>query len=152
MPALGNLNSCASPLESTPHFVDSPRDLAAILDDGSSLTPSRTRRLAITYARGPVTRSRFLASPAYARGTYQVSATAAPFQTNKVLQGQRGCENLASSLYCTSSEVAVWTSLAVKGDATIHGPSLVARPVGSEWRTRHPQCEVHPTKYKGDHQ
>ena len=29
-------------------------------------------------------------------------------------------------------------SLAVKGDALIHGPSLVARPVGSEWRTRRP--------------
>jgi hypothetical protein len=32
-------------------------------------------------------------------------------------------------------------SLAVKGDALIHGPSLVARPVGSEWRTRRPYQE-----------
>lgn len=34
------------------------------------------------------------------------------------------------------------TSLAVGGDALIHGPSLVARSVGSEWRTRRPyrQC------------
>jgi hypothetical protein len=29
-------------------------------------------------------------------------------------------------------------SLAVKGDALIHGPRLVARSVGSEWRTRRP--------------
>ena len=29
-------------------------------------------------------------------------------------------------------------SLAAKGDALIHGPCLVARPVGSEWRTRRP--------------
>jgi len=29
-------------------------------------------------------------------------------------------------------------SLAARGDALIHGPTLVARPVGSEWRTRHP--------------
>jgi hypothetical protein len=28
--------------------------------------------------------------------------------------------------------------LAAKGDALIHGPCLVARPVGSEWRTRRP--------------
>ncbi len=37
-----------------------------------------------------------------------------------------------------SSEFPPGTSLAVKGDALIHGPSLVARPVGSEWRTRRP--------------
>ena len=32
-------------------------------------------------------------------------------------------------------------SLAAKGEALIHGPSLVARPVGSEWRTRRPHQE-----------
>lgn len=29
-------------------------------------------------------------------------------------------------------------AVAVKGDVLIHGPSLVARPVGSEWRNRRP--------------
>lgn len=29
-------------------------------------------------------------------------------------------------------------SLAVRGEALIHGPSLVARPVGSQWRNRLP--------------
>jgi hypothetical protein len=32
-------------------------------------------------------------------------------------------------------------SLSVRGEALIHGPSLVARPVGSEWRTRRPHQE-----------
>ncbi len=47
---------------------------------------------------------------------------------------------------CSSSPLPVRISrdfplgnpLAVKGDALIHGPSLVARSVGSEWRTRRP--------------
>ena len=37
-----------------------------------------------------------------------------------------------------SSDFLSGNLLAVKGDALIHGPSLVARPVGSEWRTRRP--------------
>ncbi len=37
-----------------------------------------------------------------------------------------------------SSGFLFGNSLAAKGDALIHGPTLVARPVGSEWRTRHP--------------
>jgi hypothetical protein len=37
-----------------------------------------------------------------------------------------------------SSDFLSGNSLAAKGDALIHGPCLVARPVGSEWRTRRP--------------
>jgi hypothetical protein len=41
-------------------------------------------------------------------------------------------------------------AIAVRADALIHGPCLVARPVGSEWRTRRPFHRVHPNNYKGD--
>jgi len=34
-------------------------------------------------------------------------------------------------------------SLAVKGDALIHGPHLVAQPVGSEWRIHRPVVSIH---------
>lgn len=60
---------------------------------------------------------------------------------NKVLRiwqkGQRSSPQLVriSSDLPSGSSLAV---MAVKGDALIHGPSLVARPVGSEWRTRRP--------------
>jgi hypothetical protein len=70
--------------------------------------------------------------------------------TNSMLQIQRGCQMHAPLLECTNSEVDLQISLAVKGDALIHGPCLVARPVGSEWRTRRPQYRVHPINYKGD--
>lgn len=40
--------------------------------------------------------------------------------------------------------------LAIKGDALIHGPSLVARPVGSEWRIHRLFHRVHPINYRGD--
>jgi hypothetical protein len=151
VPALGNLHSCASPLESTSFVVDSLRRLSTIVDDRTPSFSSRTRRFAVTHSPDSVTRSHFLSSPAYARGTYRISATALPFQMNKVLQGQWGSV-LASPLYCTNSEVALQTSLAVKGDALIHGARLVAPPVGSEWRTRRPSYRTHPTNYKGDHQ
>jgi hypothetical protein len=38
----------------------------------------------------------------------------------------------------TNSGFLSRNSLAAKGDALIHGPRLVAGPVGSEWRTRRP--------------
>jgi hypothetical protein len=42
-------------------------------------------------------------------------------------------------------------SLAVKGDALIHGPRLVARSVGSEWRTRRPyQMDNQTNQETGD--
>ena len=41
-------------------------------------------------------------------------------------------------------------AMAVRADALIHGPCLVARLVGSEWRTRRPLHRVHPINYKGD--
>ena len=41
--------------------------------------------------------------------------------------------------------------LAVKGDALIRGPRLVARSVGSEWRTRRPyQMDIQTNKETGD--
>ena len=41
--------------------------------------------------------------------------------------------------------------LAVKGGAVIHGLYLAARPVGSDWRTRHPhQRSIHTTREEGD--
>jgi hypothetical protein len=50
-------------------------------------------------------------------------------------------EELTSSLRSTriNSGFPKGNPLAVKGDALIHGPCLVARPVGSEWRTRRPR-------------
>ena len=52
-------------------------------------------------------------------------------------KGQRSSPQLVriSSDLFSGSSLAV---MAVKGDALIHGPHLVARPVGSEWRTRRP--------------
>jgi hypothetical protein len=40
--------------------------------------------------------------------------------------------------------------MAVRADALIHGPCLVARPVGSERRIHRPFHRVHPINYKGD--
>jgi hypothetical protein len=45
----------------------------------------------------------------------------------------------------TSNEHESDFSLAVKGDALIHGPNMAARPVGSDWRTRRPsQGSIQP--------
>lgn len=96
MPALGNLNSCASPLGSASYVADSPRGLSAVANDRPSSASSHTRRFTVTYSRDLVTTARFVASPAYTRGVFHVSAGVAPFQTNKVLQGQRGYEHFAS--------------------------------------------------------
>jgi hypothetical protein len=40
--------------------------------------------------------------------------------------------------------------MAVKADALIHGPCLVARPVGSKWRIHRLFHRIHPMSYKGD--
>jgi hypothetical protein len=40
--------------------------------------------------------------------------------------------------------------MAIKADALNHGPCLVARPVGSEWRIHRLLHRVHPIHYKGD--
>jgi hypothetical protein len=40
--------------------------------------------------------------------------------------------------------------MAVRADALNHGPCLVARPVGSEWRIHRLIHQVQPIHYKGD--
>jgi hypothetical protein len=56
---------------------------------------------------------------------------------NKVLRFWQKGQRSSPQLVRISSGLLFGGSLVVKGDALIHGPTLVARPVGSEWRTRH---------------
>jgi hypothetical protein len=56
----------------------------------------------------------------------------------KVLRSLQLARRGSLQLSRISSDFLSGISLAVKGDALIHGPRLVARPVGSEWRTRRP--------------
>jgi hypothetical protein len=60
------------------------------------------------------------------------------FLHNKVLRFWQKGQRSLPQLVRISSGLLFGSSLAAKGDALIHGPTLVARPVGSEWRTRHP--------------
>jgi len=59
------------------------------------------------------------------------------FLVNKVLRFWQKGQRSSPQLVRISSGLLFGGSLVVKGDALIHGPTLVARPVGSEWRTRH---------------
>jgi len=63
------------------------------------------------------------------------------FLIQKVLRFCQKGRSSSPRLDRISSGFLSGNSLAVKGDALIHGPSLVARPVGSEWRTRRPYQE-----------
>jgi len=63
------------------------------------------------------------------------------FLIQKVLRFCQKGRSSSSQMTRISSGFLSGNSLAVKGDALIHGPSLVARPVGSEWRTRRPYQE-----------
>ena len=56
----------------------------------------------------------------------------------KVLRFCRKGRSSSPQLARINSGFLSGKSLAAKGDALIHGPCLVARPVGSEWRTRRP--------------
>jgi hypothetical protein len=58
---------------------------------------------------------------------------------NKVLRFWHEGQRSSLQLVRMSSELLCGSSLATKGDVLIHGPSLVARPVGSEWRNHHPR-------------
>ena len=65
-------------------------------------------------------------------------------QFDKVLRLWRGGLRSSPQLVRINSALLHRSSLAVKGDALIHGPSLAARPVGSDWRTRRPyQRSIH---------
>ena len=59
------------------------------------------------------------------------------FLFNKVLRFWQKGQRSSPRLVRISSGLLVGSSLAAKGDALIHGPTLVARPVGSEWRNHH---------------
>lgn len=69
----------------------------------------------------------------------------------KVLwNGQEGPSRLSWPVR-TSSDLSPGASLALKGEVLIHGPSMVARPVGSEWRTRHSlQMKIQENQLRGD--
>jgi hypothetical protein len=68
------------------------------------------------------------------------------FLFNKVLRFRQKGQRSSPQLVRISRGLLFGSSLVVKGDALIHGPTLVAQPVGSEWRTRHPfQVVIQPT-------
>jgi len=60
------------------------------------------------------------------------------FLIQKVLRFWQKGRSSSPRLARISSGFLSGNSLVAKGDALIHGPCLVARPVGSEWRTRRP--------------
>lgn len=60
------------------------------------------------------------------------------FLIQKVLRFQQKGRSSSPQLARISSGFLSGNSLAAKGDALIHRLRMVARPVGSEWRTRHP--------------
>jgi hypothetical protein len=60
------------------------------------------------------------------------------FPIQKVLRFWQKGRSSSPRLVRINSGFLSGNSLAVKGDALIHGPCLVARSVGSEWRTRLP--------------
>ena len=68
------------------------------------------------------------------------------FLIQKVLRFWQVGRRSSHRLLRINSDSHFGNSLAVKGDALIHGPCLVARPVGSEWRTRRPYQGIIQTK------
>jgi hypothetical protein len=60
------------------------------------------------------------------------------FLIQKVLRFWQKGRSSSPLLVRINSGFLSGNSLAVKGDALIHGLRMVARPVGSEWRTRRP--------------
>ena len=79
------------------------------------------------------------AIPSLNRQPYQV------LRHRRVLAGQIR-RSVPVAAFLSGRSLAV----AVRADALIHGPCLVARPVGSEWRTRRPSHRIQPINYKGD--
>jgi len=79
------------------------------------------------------------AIPSLNRQPYQV------LRRRRVLAGQIR-RSVPVAAFLSGRSLAV----AVRADALIHGPCLVARPVGSEWRTRRPSHRIQPINYKGD--
>ena len=59
-------------------------------------------------------------------------------QSNKVLRLCQTGLRSSSRPNRINGDIPIGRPLATKGEAMIHGPHLVARPVGSEWRTRRP--------------
>jgi hypothetical protein len=73
-------------------------------------------------------------------GEMRGSGDAPNHQTILIQKMLRFCQRRSSSpqLARISSGFLSRNSLTAKGDALIHGLSLVARPVGSEWRNHRP--------------
>jgi hypothetical protein len=81
------------------------------------------------------------ASPTRSTGAMRRSGDVRHYRTiliQKVLRFWQKGRQSSSQLARISSGFLTGNSLAVKGDALIHGPRLVARTVGSEWRTQRP--------------
>jgi hypothetical protein len=74
------------------------------------------------------------------RVTLDRRGSGASFLMYKVLRLWKDRFHSLSLQSCTNRDFPWGNALAVQGDALIHGPTLVARPVGSEWRTRRPRC------------
>jgi hypothetical protein len=72
------------------------------------------------------------------------------FLNHKVLRFCQEGRSSSTRLTRISSDFLSRNSLAAKGDVLIHGPCLVARPVGSEWRTQRPFHVSNQTNHKGD--
>ena len=67
------------------------------------------------------------------------------FQKNKMLRFRQGGLNPSSSAR-TNLDISAEIVCAVKGDALIHGPNLVARSVVSERRIHHPHQVIIQTQ------
>jgi hypothetical protein len=73
------------------------------------------------------------------------------FLIQKVLRFWQKGRSSSPQLVRISSDFLSGNSLAAKGDALIHRLRMVARPVGSEWRTRRPfQVTIQTNLKKGD--
>jgi hypothetical protein len=103
--------------------------------------PKKTPRESFCYFDSPeVPLARTSSSKSSRRGVVGLSPQfdSENFLQYKVLRFRRKGHCSSPQLACISSGFLSGNSLVVKGDALIHGPRLVARPVGSEWRTRRP--------------
>ena len=69
-----------------------------------------------------------------------------PAPGHQVLRSREGRSQRVSSQVGFERDLPPREISVVKGEAMIHGLHLVARPVGSEWRTRRPS-QLIPTKF-----
>lgn len=132
------------------HVGPTRRSIATALLGSPYLTHVAASRSTATCSVDQVGASSLSTNSSNARTFDAPMSMIASSLTNTVLQFQRRCQIYSPPMECTNSEVELQILLAVEGDVSIHGPCLVARSVGSEWRTRRPLYRVHPINYRGD--